>query len=464
MSTKDDCIVWKVGDPRPPELAVDPLTLSILPKPTAWISVSDNEVALLEGYGMASHIAPTLMFSSDSLPPLILQQLKETKICTLSIATQAQGPALFQAARRDNETPPTAWAFEKLGLTPCRETPTRPPAVQTSPVHMHCRLVDTVELVKSQELILLEVETYLIRGSILSQPSGPMLKSGRKVLAKVDAELMQPVASMGDGGFVKVDGLHSMERPRRHGNADWESDPFRPTPTSDGPRGFTDIKYTYRDDQSNLGYNPAKALCVPRPIGWISTYRDAANHLSHVAPYSFFADVGRGLVAFSSYRSNADDSSKKDAQRDSETMGCFATNIVTKDLSVQMNYSSAPLKRGESEFDVGPGLARSEAELIDAPVVKDSPIITECRYLKTVDVASFSIIIGQVVGVKIQRNVLSDGKVDLSKLCPLTRLGYTDEYAVTSQAMMIPSPPQCMVPPSKMSVLPCLRAEAPVCA
>jgi flavin reductase (DIM6/NTAB) family NADH-FMN oxidoreductase RutF len=190
-----------------------------------------------------------------------------------------------------------------------------------------------------------------------------------------------------------------------------------------------------------LGYNPTTALIAPRPIGWISTY-SRNGRIAHLAPYSFFIDVRGGvmedkakppMVAFSAFVKQDDtDGSrrKKDAQKDAEEMGCFCFNMPTRDLAVPLNYSAAELKREESEFELA-GLAYEPARYVDAPVVRDAPIHYECEYVQTIDdVGGFSIVIGKVVAVAVHEKILTDGKIDVNKLRPIMRLGFTDEYCV----------------------------------
>lgn len=50
---------------------------------------------------------------------------------------------------------------------------------------------------------------------------------------------------------------------------------------------------------------------------------------------------------------------------------------------------------------------------MDAPYVKDAKVVYECEYVKTVCVESFSIVIGAVKRVSVDRTVLLDeGSVD----------------------------------------------------
>ena len=190
-----------------------------------------------------------------------------------------------------------------------------------------------------------------------------------------------------------------------------------------------------------LGYNPVTALILPRPIGWISTYSQVGR-VPHVAPYSFFSDVARGpapMVAFSAYRRGENNNSnnnntiedhRKDAHKDAEETKCFCFNLVTEDLAVPMNYTSADLPRDASEFELA-GLEARPAGTVDAPYVASAHVVYECKYIQTVDVEQFSIVIGAVQRVLVRRAVLLDeGGLDVAKLRPIARMGYLDEYGV----------------------------------
>src|ERR671916_960560 len=93
-----------------------------------------------------------------------------------------------------------------------------------------------------------------------------------------------------------------------------------------------------------LPHDPFKALVVPRPIGWI-TAMSARGELN-LSPYSFFNALSDRphIVGFSS-------EGRKDAVTFVEETGEFVCNLATYDLRQQMNATSAPLPRGESELD-----------------------------------------------------------------------------------------------------------------
>ncbi|KAL7543846.1 hypothetical protein ACHAWF_007461 [Thalassiosira exigua] len=245
---------------------------SLVPRPTAWISAypaSDASglradeplVALVEGYCGASDRPPTLMLGSDGIPPLILNGLREHGTCALSVATEREGQEARRASASVGERCGPARTFEAAGLRPCRAPAVlsslpapkkrpagrtggtnehgRPPAVESSPVQMHCRLALEVPLLSKtrtqmqtdsnggeedtvSSMLLLQVDTYVIKGCTLRKqttlyPGRTTLQGNpdvRSITAKIDCLLLRPLASLGNGRFGRVERIYHMGRPR----------------------------------------------------------------------------------------------------------------------------------------------------------------------------------------------------------------------------------------------------------
>jgi len=78
--------------------------------------------------------------------------------------------------------------------------------------------------------------------------------------------------------------------------------------------------------------------------------------------------------------------------------------------------------------------------------VKESPVAFECRYWRTIELpgrngglSGHAIVLGQVVGVHIADEAIIDGRVDVTRLKPIARLGYGD-YAVIDAVFTLPRP------------------------
>ncbi|MBX9824059.1 MAG: flavin reductase family protein [Xanthobacteraceae bacterium] len=201
--------------------------------------------------------------------------------------------------------------------------------------------------------------------------------------------------------------------------------------------------YDPRRSNHGLSHNPMTALVVPRPIGWISTLsRDGVVNL---APYSFF-NVVSGAPPFIMFASKP----RKDSQRNAEETGEFVYNMATYDLRDAVNASSAEYASAISEPD-RIGLEMAPCRAVRPPRVARSPVALECKYYKTVELVSAdgtrntsSVILGEVVGIHIDDQVIVNGHIDVTRMQPLARLGYMDYCAVNElfaiQRPAVPDP------------------------
>jgi flavin reductase (DIM6/NTAB) family NADH-FMN oxidoreductase RutF len=192
-------------------------------------------------------------------------------------------------------------------------------------------------------------------------------------------------------------------------------------------------------DRSLLPHDPFKGLIAPRPVGWISTM--AKNGDVNLAPYSFFNAFSGAppLVGFSS-------EGYKDSASFAQESGEFVWNMATWDLRDKMNATSAPLKRGESEF-VHAGLEAAPSRLVKPPRVAASPASLECKVTQVVRLQNLSgeetdryLVIGQVIGVHLNEAYIRDGMMDITLMKPIARCGYQD-YAVVDKVFAIKRPP-----------------------
>lgn len=178
-----------------------------------------------------------------------------------------------------------------------------------------------------------------------------------------------------------------------------------------------------------LPHDPFKALVSPRPIGWIST--QAKDGSLNLAPYSFFNALGTNphLVMFCS-------EGAKDSYTNALETGEFVANLVSSDLIEQMNASSVDAPHGVSEFDYA-GLTPEPSRLVRPPRVREAHAALECKVTEILrpkdlngDPTSRYMIIGQVFGVYISDDALTDGMFDVVKAGNVARLGYLDFSSV----------------------------------
>lgn len=184
-----------------------------------------------------------------------------------------------------------------------------------------------------------------------------------------------------------------------------------------------------------LPHDPFKAIVAPRPIGWVSTL--SADGIPNLAPYSFFNAVCEKppIIAFSS-------GGPKDSLTNVEATGEFVWNMATRALAEAMNATSAAVAPEIDEFTLA-GLKTEPSRLVAPPRVSGSPASLECRLLHIFDLhdldgepAPYRLVIGQVIGVHIDRAFLRDGLFDTGAAHPIMRAGYLDEYVEATPETM----------------------------
>ncbi|MDQ0392605.1 flavin reductase family protein [Labrys monachus] len=196
--------------------------------------------------------------------------------------------------------------------------------------------------------------------------------------------------------------------------------------------------YEPRKGDHGLPHDPFKALVAPRPIGWITTrsLQGAVN----LAPFSFFNafQARPHLVGFAA-------GGRKDSVVFAEESREFVCNLVTEDLAVPMNATSARLPRGENEMEHA-GLEAAPSRLVAPPRVARAAAALECRWTQTIHLQDAQgepsdawLVCGEVVGIYIDDRFVVDGRVDTAAMRVMARLGYQD-YSVVERTFQLRRP------------------------
>ncbi len=204
------------------------------------------------------------------------------------------------------------------------------------------------------------------------------------------------------------------------------------------------MKYDPAIEASALPYSPFKSCTVPRPIGWLSSI--SADGIDNLAPYSQWQNLtfDPPMVMFAA--NQYPDGRRKDTVINAEETGWFVWNMATYDLREAVNISAMALPPEQSEFDIA-GVTRRSADLSSVPMVAESPVHFECRYLSThrfignSKVGTIDVVFAAVERIHIDDAFLTaDGRLDILRIRPLARLGYHDYTSVTETfAMHVPN-------------------------
>ncbi len=184
-----------------------------------------------------------------------------------------------------------------------------------------------------------------------------------------------------------------------------------------------------------LAHDPFNSIVAPRPIGWVSSLDVEGRR--NLAPYSFFNafNYRPPIIGFSS-------NGWKDSVANLEATGEFCWNLATRPLAEAMNRTSAGVPHDVDEFTLA-GLTAQPGRIVAAPRVAESPVNFECRVtqlfrLQTKDdepVDSW-LVLGEVVAVHIERDLIENGLYLTTRARPVVRGGGPGDYAEITQAAM----------------------------
>jgi len=185
----------------------------------------------------------------------------------------------------------------------------------------------------------------------------------------------------------------------------------------------------------DLPHDPFNAIVGPRPIGWISSHNEQGQ--LNLAPYSFFNAFNYvpPIIGFSSI-------GYKDSVRNIERTGEFCWNLATRALAEQMNTSCAAVAPEVNEFELA-GLTTTPSRVISVPRVAETPVAFECKLTQLIQLQTAAgdsveswLVLGEVVGVHIDRSLLVDGVYQTAATRPILRGGGPADYFEITEAQL----------------------------
>lgn len=168
-------------------------------------------------------------------------------------------------------------------------------------------------------------------------------------------------------------------------------------------------------------YRILTSCIVPRPIAWVTSMSD--DGVINAAPFSYFTGISiePPLVIFAVERRQGN---KKDTLVNIEQTKQFVVNVVTADNVNEMNETSQDYAIDIDELNLA-NLTAIPSKVVEPPSIKESPIHLECELDQIIDVGTspHSLIIGEVKTITIVDKLYQDGRVDMTKLEAVGRMG-----------------------------------------
>jgi flavin reductase (DIM6/NTAB) family NADH-FMN oxidoreductase RutF len=202
----------------------------------------------------------------------------------------------------------------------------------------------------------------------------------------------------------------------------------------------------FLDPENTPGFKRGlfNSIVAPRPIGWISTLSAAGQ--VNLAPFSHFNMVSTAPPVLIVSCNSPGDRPEKDTLTNIRATGEFVTNLATWDLRNAMNTTSFNAPHGVDEFEMA-RLEKAPSVKVRPPRVAASPAHLECRLLRIVEIeperegdTPSAVVFGRIVGVHLNDEYVdADGRFDVARTLPLTRLGGS-QYSTVGPLIELPRP------------------------
>lgn len=161
----------------------------------------------------------------------------------------------------------------------------------------------------------------------------------------------------------------------------------------------------------------------PRPIAWVSSLDKKGER--NLAPFSFFTGITASPMTLAFCPARNRKGNRKDTLVNILATKEFVVNIATEANAEKMVQTSFEYAPGEDEFQAA-GLTPEPSKRVAAPRVKESPIAFECKLHSTVEISDGpgggTLVIGTVVGGRIDDSILKNGRIQHGALKAIGRL------------------------------------------
>ena len=153
--------------------------------------------------------------------------------------------------------------------------------------------------------------------------------------------------------------------------------------------------------RKNIG---KKMIVTPQPVLMIGTYD--VNGIPNMmnAAWGCQIEPDQVLISLSEHKTTDNLRLKKE----------FTLSFATVDTMLISDYFGVESGRRVNKIEKSK-VHVEKAEFVDAPIILEYPLTVECKVVSLND----GILIGEVVNTNADESILTDGKVDLSKLKPI---------------------------------------------
>lgn len=150
----------------------------------------------------------------------------------------------------------------------------------------------------------------------------------------------------------------------------------------------------------------AKPLMYPQPVLIIGTYDENGVPNAMNAAWGITTDFQEISISLSDHKTT----------ENLEKTGAFTVSMATEDQVVPCDYVGIESGRNVPNKFEKAGFHATKSEFVNAPLIDELPLTLECKVKSFED----GILVGEIVNVSADESVITDGKVDITKVRPIS--------------------------------------------
>jgi flavin reductase (DIM6/NTAB) family NADH-FMN oxidoreductase RutF len=155
-----------------------------------------------------------------------------------------------------------------------------------------------------------------------------------------------------------------------------------------------------------------KTLLYPTPVLVVGTYDNAGKPNAMTVAWGGICCSAPPCVAISLRKATYTYGNLMEQK-------CFTLNIPGQEQVREADYFGLVSGRAEDKF-VATGLTPVRSELVNAPYIKEFPLVLECKLRHTLEIGLHTLFVGEIVDIKAEENVLGpSGLTEIEKVKPI---------------------------------------------
>ena len=152
-----------------------------------------------------------------------------------------------------------------------------------------------------------------------------------------------------------------------------------------------------------------KSWLYPMPVLIVAAYDDTGvPNVMNAAWGGIFTDETIGICLSEGHKTT----------KNIRATGAFTVSMATVDTVTACDYVGLVSGNKEPDKFVKAGFSAVKSQFVNAPIINELPMTLECELLSYDEESNH--LVGRIVNISAEESIITDGKIDIAKLRPIT--------------------------------------------